>query len=312
MSTPSRTTVSSVAVVVLFLAAAPMAGAARALPAAVREAVRQAFPTATIRGFGRETENGVCYYEVDLVRNGQRIEVEVDAEGGIGEIERRITLEEAPRELAEAVTKAIRNGGSARIERHERWGVARDGRFVKLDKPRVFYEVKLDIGKLKSAARWRPPREVGVPEGIVAAIKAAFPRAVITEIEEENEEGVTVYEAAIIQDGQDMEVKVSRDGALIEVESAIAVKDVPPAALAAIRKAAGTGTIAKVERVEIRAEAKGRSFVALDRPVVVYEAELRKGDLEAEVQVAADGKVLRAARWQKGDDKDNDDNEDDD
>jgi len=94
-------------------------------PQAARDAVENAFPNAVIQEVGRETENGVRSCEVNLLLNGKRIEVEVHAKGDIGELERRIGLDETPKTLVEALREAT--GGDltrARIERHERSGVA--------------------------------------------------------------------------------------------------------------------------------------------------------------------------------------------
>jgi len=70
------------------------------------------------------------------------------------EVERRIGLDEAPEVLVKALREA--SGGDltrVRIERHERWGVAQGGRFVPLQKPRVFYEVQLSLNGGRRAAK---------------------------------------------------------------------------------------------------------------------------------------------------------------
>jgi len=287
------------------------ADAPEGLPKAVREAVVKAFPGAAIRSFGLETEKGVQYYEVNLLLNGNRIEVEVDRFGGIGEIERRIGIEEAPEVLAKAVREATGGTGKARIERHERWGVAREGRFVKLQSPRVFYEVKLSVNGTRRSAKWHP-KPASLTEKAKKAIEALFPRAVITEVEKEVEDGVVLYEVALIQDGRDFEVEVSGDGIIAEVESSVATDALPKAVKAALEKAAGEGRIQRVGKVEARAEVKGEKLAPLAPFKVTYEALLRKGDVVAEVEVSAEGRILEATEWKRAGALNDDDEDDDD
>ena len=287
-------------------------GASDPLPAVVAGALKKAFPNATITSVDRETENGVRYYEVNLLLNGERIEVEVDAFGGIGEIERRISIDEAPAELVEALAAAIKGGGRIRIERHERWGTARGGRFVQLAEPRVFYEIKWYSDEGTRTAQWRPKAGADLPEKVAAAIMAAFPGAVITEVEKEREGGIDLFEVELIHNGQDMEVEVSTCGVLMEVETDVSAKELPSAVLDTITKASEGGTITSVERAEIRALVKDGKLVTLDPPEVVYEAELRKDDKEAEVEVAEDGTLLEEPEWKIGDEEDEDDEDDED
>ena len=62
------------------------------LPPAAAKVLRAHFPAAKITAVGRERERGAWYYEVDLEQSGQRVSVEVTAEGVIGEIEARLLI----------------------------------------------------------------------------------------------------------------------------------------------------------------------------------------------------------------------------
>ena len=307
MKATSRERASGIALACFVLAVAGVAQAAvNGLPDAVREAVGKAFPGATIRSVDRETEKGVRYYEINLLRNGMRIEVEVDEDGGIGEIERRIEINEAPREVRDLVANAIKSGGRARVERHERWGVARNGRFVKLDKPRVFYEIKLYTRGGRRELKWRPEGRLSVPDKIAAAIKTAFPGAVVTDIEEEGEGGALLYEASIVHKGQDIELELSAAGVLIEVERDVALKDLPGPVTRALQAAAPGATVVGAERAEVRAVIKDGKIQPRKRPQVVYEIRLRKGGLWAEASFAETGAVLEKPEWKKTEDDDDD------
>ena len=314
MRTAKSKTVCGVAAACLVLGTVIAAyGGGGSLPPVVAQAVKKAFPNATVRGFGRETENGVSYYEVNLLQGGRRIEVEVDEYGGIGEVEMRISLAEAPTELAKAVAVATKAGGRARIEKHERRGVARGGRFVALNEPRVFYEIKLYVNGKRRRAVWRPGKGVDLPKAAARAIKRAFPKAVITGVEEEREGGMKLYEVALVQGGRRVEVEVSTCGVIMEVAGETTVKGLPRAVLNAIGKVAKGASVKRVERTEVRALVKGGRPVKLGRPKLIYEAQLRSGDRKAEVEVAADGTILKTPKWKKaGADDDDDDDDDDD
>lgn len=394
MSTMYRRRVGLLAAVCVFLAAPGLVyGGGGRLPDDVRESIRKAFPSATVTGYGRETENGVRFYEVNLRDGGLRIEVEVDKYGGIGEIERRIGLDEAPAELLEAVAKVADKGSSIRVERHERWGVAREGRFVTLTTPRLFYEVKYYQRGQRREKIWRPDARDELTDEVEGAIRKIFPRAVITEVEKENENGVKLYQSAVIQDGHDAEMTVSPDGAVIEVEARmsfnklpkevssavsrvvgrrgkvksvksqdvyaltesgmvvkldkalrlyeveyvpargkgrmetlfsadgtmiesdlrIPVKEVPRAVMATVAKEAGGAKVTAAEKEIVYARIKPEGVVGLNQPLVIYELELSRNGMEAEIEVMANGKLVSLSQWEKVDnDEDDDDDEEED
>ena len=290
-----KSAASLIATCILLVVGAQAYGAKKDLPPEVVKAVRKAFPKATIGSYGRETENGVRYYEVNLRQNGLRIEVEVDKYGGIGEVERRISLDEAPKDLVEALSKIADDTNRIRIERHERWGVARNGVFVQLDRPRVFYEVKVYVGGRRRELKWRPGEHLALPQNVSKAVRAAFPRAVITETEKENEDGVTLYEIALIQDGQDIEVKVSLEGVVTEIETGMSFKHLPKAVATAVSAAIAKGQLMEVARLDIRALAKSGKCVKLDEPLILYEVEYAPATGKAKVETvfASDGTAVK-------------------
>ncbi len=268
------------------------------LPEAVREAVDRAFPSAVVESFGVEAESGVRCYELNLALQGNRVEAEVDRYGGIGEIERAVSIDELPRALAEAILAEKGIEGPVRIERHERWGVAQGGRFVQLDEPQLSYEIRFSANGERRSVKWTP-EPMALPEGVEKALAAAFPRAVVTEAGKEVEDGVEVFELSLVQGGRDLEVEIAADGALIEVETPMPVEDLPEAVKAAVEEAAPGARIHRVEKAEVRAEVREGQVVPLPEPKVLYEAELRKGDLAAEVEVSADGRILEVLEWRE-------------
>ena len=170
----------------------------------------------------------------------------------------------------------------------------------------------------KPEGKGKAKAKIKLPEAAAAAIKAAFPKAKIEKVEADSEGGLPMYEVELKQGKDEMEVEVSPDGVIVEIETEVQMKDLPKAAAAAIKKAAEGAEIKEIEKIEIRAEVKkddqGKpTLVKLPKAKIVFEAELEKGDMRAEVEVAADGKVIEPANWKKkGKDKDDDDDDEDD
>lgn len=151
-----------------------------------------------------------------------------------------------------------------------------------------------------------------LPPAAADAIKAAFPQARMVEFEQDSEGGLAAYEVELDQDGKEVEVTVSRDGVILEVETEIARSELPKAVADALAKAAGDAKVEEIVREETRAVVRDGKVVKLDEPTITYEAELRKDGQETEVEFAADGTVLETDDEDEDKDDDGDDDEDDD
>jgi hypothetical protein len=118
------------------------AGGAKELTPAATAAVKGRFPTGSIVAVNQEREQGVRYFEVALKDGERRVEIEVTAEGTIGEIESAVAIEDVP-ELAREAIRTLTAGGSVEaIEWHEVHGEPWGNAFVPVDPARTFYEVK--------------------------------------------------------------------------------------------------------------------------------------------------------------------------
>lgn len=146
-----------------------------------------------------------------------------------------------------------------------------------------------------------------LPPAAAAAIKKAFPKATIDEVERERE-GVVLYEVELKQNGKEVEVEVSPDGQIVEVGRKVAKGDLPKAVAKTLARLAGDAKINEIEKEEIHAVVK---LVKLDKPRVVYEAEFVRNGKEVEVRIAPDGKLL-GTEVDDDDDDDGDDDEDED
>ncbi len=158
-------------------------------------------------------------------------------------------------------------------------------------------------------------RKAVLPEKAAAALKAAFPDAKIEEVELEKEKGLDVYEAELEQGKAEMEVEVTADGVILEVETELAAKDLPKPVADAIAKAAEGATIKECGKVEVRAEIRvvdgAAKVVPLAAPKTVYEADLVKDGKTGEIAVDPDGKVVEPVQWREKGQKDDEGDEDD-
>lgn len=64
-----------------------------------------------------------------------------------------------------------------------------------------------------------------LPDAVVAAVTASLPGGVITEAEIGDENGQTVYEMEVLVDGKEVDVEVSADGTVLEIDEDDDVED---------------------------------------------------------------------------------------
>lgn len=138
-----------------------------------------------------------------------------------------------------------------------------------------------------------------LPEAVAKAFKAEFPKGEIVKADEEKENGVTVYDIEFKEGTVERECDITADGTIMTVAIAVEAKQVPEAAMKAIKKEAGEATIGKISKTEIRAEAKDGKVTKLDKPKITYEAEVKKGDQTGELAVDEQGNVVEALKWEK-------------
>jgi hypothetical protein len=115
-----------------------------------------------------------------------------------------------------------------------------------------------------------------VEKTVVTESRGAAIRSFSTEVED----GKRVYEAALTINGHARVLGIDEQGNLLETEDEVSLDSVPPAVKAALTKAAGKGTIEKVETLT----KKGK--------LVAYEADVKTGTKRFEIQVGPDGKKL--------------------
>ncbi len=138
---------------------------------------------------------------------------------------------------------------------------------------------------------------VKLPDSVVKTFRATFPKAQITKLDVDEENGVTVYDIEFKDGAVEKETDITADGVMLEFTVVIPAKEVPAPAMKAVRAAAKGGKIGRIERVEISYETKDGKAIKLDKPVTHYAVEIGKGDQTSEVVVAPDGtRVVEPAR----------------
>ena len=152
--------------------------------------------------------------------------------------------------------------------------------------------ISLGAAAIAVSAKDKDEEEVSL-EQVPAAVKATILKeakgGTIQEIERETKHGKTVYEAEVIIQGKEIEIKIAPDGRVLkreiegeegeEEDEVISLEQVPAAARKALVKHAGGAKIIKVEREK-------------EHGVVLYEAEWEAGGREHEAKVTADGDLM--------------------
>jgi len=124
-----------------------------------------------------------------------------------------------------------------------------------------------------------------VPKAVVEAVKTRFPDAKLESAEKETEDGKTVYEIAIKNKDQKIEVTLTADGKIVEIEKQIAASDLPKAVADALATKYAKAKYKVIEEVIKVKDGKEK--------LEYYEVHLMTAQGAAvEVRVAANGKLL--------------------
>jgi hypothetical protein len=131
-----------------------------------------------------------------------------------------------------------------------------------------------------------------LPEAVVKAIKAKYPKAEMVSAEKEDEDGKKTFEVEIKTEGQALEVALTHEGKIIQVEKVIDAKDLPKVVAEAVEAKYPKATIKKVE--EVSKEDKVASY-----EVALVTADKKK--LEAEFDVT--GKFIEEEKEEPKEEK---------
>lgn len=303
------------------------------------DAIKANFPGMKVVDVDRETERGARYYEVNLTDGKRRFEVEVSPDGVIGEIEAVVSVHDLPPALFEKLRERVGRGRVVRVEKHERRGIARSGKFVPLDEPRISYEAKYVTARGDRREIQLDSNEIlELPDKVLASLQATFPGTEIDEVEVEDDGGILLYvvelEAADDDDDGDddddrhgrrhdddddddgeMEgplwVVLTRDGVIIEKETPVKARDYPKAIARAMkddREIRRADKVRLTKRLTAGVVEKGRLVARRD---MVYVLQIFRGGRTREYQFDGRGKLKRKSDWEDGWYDDDDDDDDD-
>jgi|SRR5579884_1646238 len=88
-----------------------------------------------------------------------------------------------------------------------------------------------------------------LPKAVADAVKAKFPDAEMVSASKEKEDGKLLFEVAIKNKGQKIDVTVTPEGKIVEIEKEIAARDLPKVVADALDKKYPKATIKKVEEI---------------------------------------------------------------
>lgn len=135
-----------------------------------------------------------------------------------------------------------------------------------------------------------------VPKPVMEAVKARFKDAKVTGASKETEDGKLVYEVTIKDKNQNIDVTLTPEGEILEIEKEIAAKDLPKVVAKALADKYPKATYKIVEEI-FKVEKK-------QEKLAYYEVLLTTADKKRlEVQVTAEGKIVKEEKG--GSDKDN-------
>jgi len=128
-----------------------------------------------------------------------------------------------------------------------------------------------------SQAQERKIKRSRLPPAVEKTVAEQSQGATIQGFSTEIEKGKRVYEVAMTVDGHGKDIIVDSKGNVLEVEEEVAMDSLSQRVKDGLTKAAGTGTISKVESLT----KKGT--------LVAYEAVVKRGLKRSEVQVGPNG-----------------------
>ena len=119
-----------------------------------------------------------------------------------------------------------------------------------------------------------------LPAAVQKTVDEQSKGATIKGFSTEVEDGKKIYEVQLTVNGHGKDISMDPQGHVLEIEEETLLESLPPAVRDGLTKAAGKGTIRKVESLTKNGK------------LVAYEAAVKTGTKNSEVQVGPDGKKL--------------------
>jgi uncharacterized membrane protein YkoI len=141
----------------------------------------------------------------------------------------------------------------------------------------------LVVGLATLSVTYSQEKKIGrkdLPPAVEKTVAEQSKGATIKGFSTEVENGKKLYEVELTVHGHGKDISIDEQGNVVEMEEEVALDSLPTTVKDGLAKAAGKGTITKVESLS-----KGGKLVA-------YEAAVKTGTKKSEVQVGPDGKKL--------------------
>ena len=119
-----------------------------------------------------------------------------------------------------------------------------------------------------------------LPAAVQKTVAEQSKGSTVRGISTEHEKGQKLYELELTFNGRGKDLLIDKQGNVVETEEEVTLSSVPPAVKDGLMKIAGTGTIGKIESITKNGK------------VVAYEAIVKMGTRNHEVQVGPDGNKL--------------------
>jgi uncharacterized membrane protein YkoI len=145
------------------------------------------------------------------------------------------------------------------------------------------------LGQDKSTPKAQKIALDKVPEPIMKAVNNRFPGAKLRSVEKEVEDGKTVFDVELTQNGKKYEMDIREDGTVIEIEKEVAVKDLPKAVTKTLKREYPKATIKEIMEVN---KVDGAKETPDHYELVLQTADGRS----VEVEVSLTGKLLKAGK----------------
>lgn len=149
----------------------------------------------------------------------------------------------------------------------------------------IAYIAVILLGTTIASAQGEKVDPSKLPPKVADALKARFPGATITQVTKETENGEVLYDIEMTKDGKKHEMDCKEDGTLVDIQNEVAVKDLPAAAVSAIKAKYPNSTIKEVGEILVVKDKKETR----DHFEVIIDTADKK---EVELTVSLDGKIM--------------------
>jgi len=130
------------------------------------------------------------------------------------------------------------------------------------------------------AAQEKKVTRAQLPPAVEKTVARESQGATINGFATEIENGKRLYEVELTVDGRSKDISMDKNGNIMEIEEEVAMDSLPAAVQEGLRKAAGAGTINKIESLAKRGK------------LIAYEGHVKTGAKRSEIQVGPNGERL--------------------